>query len=285
MTVYADVLFLVNWSLDLVALYITGRLMSLSMGALRVGTAAFFGALFAVAALVFDMKGGWYISASAAVSCFMCVLAYRNAGMFTCIAASVLLFSVGSALGGAMTAIYSLGNGYGNSFEESGGEAAGLIISVAVLAVAAVSSAARAAGRRIFVLKKKVTVTGLGKTRTITALSDSGSFLSDPLSGRPALIVRADSLNGIIPKEIISAAASVDVVSAAAELPAEFIGRVRILPISGISGEGFLIGYRPDLVTVGEGRRKRSFDCIIAISSSEKGFSGCDAVIPADALF
>ena len=282
MTVYADVLFVVNWSLDFLTLYITGRLMSLSMGIVRMCLAASIGAVFAVAALIFDMEGAVYISSFCAVCGLMCACAYRCAGLFTYFTSSVLLFSVGSALGGAVTAIYSLSDGYRDSLDGGKNEGGILIVLFAVTAAAAVSAGARIAKRRLFTVKRKVTVTVGGISRTVSALSDSGSFLCDPISGRPALVVRAESLTDLLPPEVIAAALSTDPVHAAENLSRNVIGRIRMIPVSGLAGSGILLGYRPDLVTVGEGREKRSYDCIIAVSGSSRDFSGCDAILPAE---
>ena len=280
MTVYADVLFVVNWSLDFVTLYITGRLMSLSMGVFRMCLSASIGASFAVLALVLDMDGVVYILSSVAVCGFMCACAYRRAGVFTYVTSSILLFSVGSALGGAMTAIYSLGDGYRDSLSDGEKEGGVLVILIAVTAFLLVSLGARIAKRRFFLKKQKITVTVNGKTKTITALSDSGSFLCDPISGRPALIVRADAMNELIPDEVIAAAVSKDPVAGAEKLLVGELCRVRMIPVTGVAGGGILLGYRPDLVTVGVGGRARSFDCILAITGVERDFSGCDAIMP-----
>lgn len=283
MTVYADVLFIVNWSLDFVTLYITGRLMSLSMVTWRVCLSATIGAAFATAALIFDMDGVVYGVASLAVCGLMCVCAYKKAGAFGYFGASVLMFAVGSALGGAMTAISSLGNGYRDSLD-GGKEGGVLIFSVAATAAAITAAAGRLAGRRSFVGTRRVTVTDGGRSRTLSALADSGSFLREPLSGRPALVVRANAVAEVLPSEVITAALAIDSALAVESIAPSLLSKVRILPVSGVAGNGILLGYRPDEVTVATRRGNRNVDCFLAISRTDGDFGGHDAIIPAELL-
>ncbi len=290
MTVYADVLFLVNFSLDYVSLYITGRLMSRPMKALRLVAASALGALYAVAALFFDLPEPVYISVTLAVSGVMCICAFRLrvkadllGAVVETVGAGVLLFAVGCALGGAMTAIYSLGAGYNDTPSSTG--SVGIMAAVAAAATVAVAAGGRAASRRGGVRCASVTVTAEGRSVTLDALADSGNLLRDPISGRPALIISADAASPLLPPEICEAAVSADVAGAAGALPPELLRRVRLLPVSNVYGSGLLLGYRPDSVMVGsrDGKmRDREYDCIIVVSAARGGFGGFDAVLPAE---
>ncbi len=282
-TVYADVLFIVNWSLDFVTLYITGRLMSLSMVTWRMCLSASLGAAFATAALIFDMDGVVYGVASVAVCGSMCVCAYKKAGAFGYFGASVLMFAVGSALGGAMTAISSVGRGYRDSLN-GGTEGGELLFSVAATAAAITAAAGRIAGRRSFAGTRRVTVVDGGRSRTLSALADSGSFLREPLSGRPALVVRANTVAEVLPAEVIAAALADDTALAVESISPSLLSRIRILPVSGVAGDGILLGYRPDEVTVSSHRGRRNVDCFLAISRIDGDFGGHDAIIPAELL-
>ena len=279
MTVYADVLFLVNFSLDYVSLYITGRLLSRPMRTWRLCAAASVGACYAVSALFFDVPEIIYLMLTLSVSALMCVCAYRRVGIVGTLGASVLLFCVGCALGGAMTAIYSIGAGYSDSLSDGGDNVgAGVMIGVALLATAAVAVGGRVMRRRRGVSVVSVTVEADGKTVTLDALSDSGNLLRDPTSGRPALIISTTAAARLLPPEAVGLAGVEDVASGIGTLPPELFPRVRLLPVSNVYGSGLLLGYRPDRVTVGG----RDYDCILALSDKRGGFGGCDAVLPAE---
>lgn len=286
MTVYADVLFLINFSLDYVSLYITGRLMSRPMRTWRLCGAAALGALYAVCALFFDISGIAYIAVTLFVSVLMCLCAFRCGDAVGVAGASILLFAVGCALGGVMTAIYSLGAGYsdGAAAEETG---AGVTVFVAVLATAAVSVGGRIAKRRRGASSAKVKVVIGESSTTFDALCDSGNLLRDPVSGRAVLVLSARAAGKILPPGVCELAASGDITSGIEMLPAKERTRVRMLPVSNVYGQGLLLGYRPDMVTVetprtATRRTARNVDCILAISEKEDGFGGCDAVLPAE---
>ena len=288
MTVYADVLFLVNFSLDYVSLYITGRLLSQPMRAWRLGAAAALGACYAVSALFFDLPEAVYIAVTLAVSGVMCVCAFRRCGVIGYIGSGILLFSVGCALGGAMTAVYSLGAGYKDSL--SGGTddtGVGVMVFVAVIATAVVAAGGRVLRRRRGVSSASVRIEIGERSVELSALPDSGNLLRDPVSGRPALVVSTEAAQTLLPPEIAALAESDDIASSASNLPAESLRRVRILPVSNVYGEGLVVGYRPDRVTVslsrgGSAGSKRDVDCILALSNKRGGFGGCDAVLPAE---
>ncbi len=275
MTVYADVLFLVNFSLDYVTLYITGRLMSLSSSLLRMSLSSVMGAFFAVSALVFDMKGVLYIIMSAAVTFLMTVCAYKRAGKMGYIGASLLMFSVGTAIGGAVTAVCSLGEGYRGSIGSDVTEDAA-VFAVAGIAAVITALSARAAKRRQGIKRQSVSITVHGDTLMLEALCDSGSLVRDPLSCRPVLIVRADALREILPLSVCSAVGGGDVT----EIDLAELSRIRMIPVSGVGGHRILLGYRPDSVTVG----KRQVDCLIALSDDKKTFGGCDAILPSELI-
>ena len=276
MTVYADILFIVNFSLDYVSLYITGRLMSLPLRMWRLCAAAALGAVYAVTALFFDMPEVLYITVTLGVSCVMCMCAYRCRGAVGCVSASILLFSVGCALGGAMTALYSLGAGYedSRSGETSTG---GAMVLVAAMATAAVAVGGRISRSRRGVRVERVTVTVGDRAVSLDALYDSGNLLRDPVSGRAAMIVSSDAIAAILPREVSDAATN-GVTELTETLPPNIIGRVRVLPVSNVYGHGMLLGYRPDCVSVGG----RDYDFILAISDKKDGFGGCDAILPAE---
>lgn len=279
MTVYADVLFLVNFSLDYVSLYITGRLLSAPMRTARLCAAAAIGAVYAVSALFFELPEALYIAVTLAVSAVMCLCAYKRGGAAFCIGAAVLHFSVGCALGGAMTAVYSLGAGYGDSLDGGGVPDAGVMAAVAAIAATAVAAGARIAARRRGIEKRRITVKTPYGEGSYDALCDSGNLLRDPVSCRAAVIISADAARAILPRELIDAAKSDDIARALDSCKPEDAARVRLLPVSNVYGRGMLVGYRPDCVS-SDGRE---YDFILAISDKKDGFGGCDAIFPAEA--
>lgn len=286
MTVYADVLFLVNFSLDYVSLYITGRLMSRPMRTLRICAASALGACYAVCALFFDVPEAAYIAVTLTVSAVMCVCAYKCGGFADIVGSSVLLFSVGCALGGVMTAVYSLGAGYSDEVPDGGG---GVTVAVAAAAAVVVAVGGRISKRRRGVKTAEVKLAFEERDVTLTALADSGNLLRDPVSGRSVIVVSGDAASKLLPENAAEIARDADFASRLDELPGSVRRRVRILPVTNVYGDGMLFGFRPDraeiVKTDADGTpcgKPRDVDCIIAVSDKSDGFGGCAAVLPAE---
>lgn len=129
----------------------------------------------------------------------------------------------------------------------------GLLASAALLygACAALSGAVH--GRKRLLLP--VQVTAAGKTLRFRCLADTGSFLRDPLTGRPVVLADASvaaSLLGLRREQLLRPAESLtQIVADRPEL------RPRLIPYSAVGTErGLLLGVRCPSLTVGKERRE-----------------------------
>jgi len=250
----------------------------------RVCAAAAVGSLFSVLAIIYGDGGVIYFILCAVVSAIMCFIAYKNAGIARLATATLVLFCVGSALGGMMTAVYSLGEGYSVSDGAGMGDDGGgtfVLLLVAATAVSAVIVGCRALKRRVGVRTVNFEVTDGGRKKRLLALLDSGNLLCEPISGRPAIIIRADRLRGVIPAEIEALAYGAPNAAAMSTVSTDRIGRVRILPTRGAGGGTILFGYVPDEIRIRRGNGWHTVDAIIALSGERQDFGGCDAILPA----
>ncbi|MDR3207785.1 MAG: sigma-E processing peptidase SpoIIGA, partial [Oscillospiraceae bacterium] len=99
-----------------------------------------------------------------------------------------------------------------------------------------------------------------GRTAEVAALWDTGNTLSDPLTGAPVMVMDCERGRALLPAE---AALLVD--KTALRRPERVLtllhelglaGRFRLIPYRAVGVEcGFLLAFRPDVVTVG-GRRR-----------------------------
>lgn len=109
-------------------------------------------------------------------------------------------------------------------------------------------------------------------------LVDSGSFLRDPMSGDPVILLKASSAVEILSAEEM------------ARLHEEPDGtvRARSIPVRGVSGTGRVVAFRPDKVcfhSCGKRQTNKSVrDILIALDFSGGGFAGCPCLVPLAAL-
>lgn len=258
MTVYADILFLVNFSMDFLTLYLTGRLMHRPMRRVRLIAAAVLGSAGGTMySLVSEQSGtvGTLISISAGLllSAVMVLIGFgKPSSCVSLIRDSISVWGAGTLLGGIMTLVLSLGEPVYMSTNNSFLPAFAACFFVSIGLTRFFSSVGA---------KKSVTVEieAAGKTCIFEALCDSGSFATEPISGLPVIIVS----------------------STAAREWSEMLKReqcplkLRMIPIHGIGGESLLRGFIPDSTLI-DGRK---VEAVIALQDSQ-GFAGCDAIAP-----
>ena len=88
----------------------------------------------------------------------------------------------------------------------------------------------------------RLTVTNRGESRELWAKADTGCELREPFSGLPVIVSEREALSGLAPEEG---------------------GPMRLVPFGSLGGEGLLYAFRPDSVT-GPGNAKLS--CYIALT-------------------
>ena len=205
-TVYADILFFINFSMDFLCFYICSRVLGRRLHVLRATVASVIGG--AVAMLFFDPGGSAEILLDIGVLLIMCAVAQPNgknslAGEF---GGAAMYAGISAALGGFMTAVYSLANRLGLSGDAAapGSGDVGGEMSAWVFALLAASGAAAAVigGRRLRLRSSgdrfSVTVSMGGKNASFDGMTDSGNLLSDPLSGRRVMICELSAVDGLL---------------------------------------------------------------------------------------
>lgn len=281
--VYADVLFCVNFSIDLILLVLSGFLLSLPRRPLRILLSSAAGGLFSVLALWLSLSPlGNYLIAFA-VALLLCAIAYAPLPPRPFCKLTVAFFFASLLLGGAVSMLYSALAaffGTGTSPLVSAHKA-----ELFLLYVGASALVFFIAGR--FFLRKgsgesmMLEITENGKTVTLSALVDSGNLLSDPLSARPVILVRGRELIGILPSPVFSL---LDAGACGEDLPFSTQRKLRVLPVEGVGGKRMLVGYLPDSIVTyrkEDAKKRKPIDAVIAICDGDiQNFDGHAAILP-----
>ncbi len=275
--IYADSLWMVNFSMDFLALYICGRFLKIPMKPMRLVFAATIGGIYGVvsAFLEFGIGAvtGGIISVIGAVACVLAMtgLGFGAKGL-AAVKSALTYTAVNMGLGGVMTALYSFAGKamgfFGVGRQEVTPSASPLFFAAAAL-ISGIVSLAYGKFKNKSAEKRKVTaeLTLLGKSTPLSLLCDSGNLLRDPFSGKPVIVISKASLDGILPSELDFAKLDLSVMG---ELKARYI------PVSGVAGQGMFLCFCPDKISV-EGRQ---IDGAVAIDSDGGDFGGCDGVLP-----
>lgn len=227
MTVYLDVVLLLNFLVDFLLLLGTNRLMGHPLAPGRCALGALLGSVYAGACMLPRLRflGGW-------------LWRLVSLGGMGCIAYGIdqsalrrsLVFAFLSlALGGLMLCMG------GGGFFTVGAAAAGLCL-LCLLCFGG------RLGRKTLV---PVELTYGGKVLHLTALLDTGNTLTDPLTGRPVLVVNWESagkLTGLTREQL--------------RRPVETMGAIpglRLIPYEGVGQSGgMLLGLRLGQVRIGK---------------------------------
>lgn len=267
MDVYADLLFLINFSMDFLCMFLSVKLLHLRQHKGRMLLAAVVGGLYSVVSLLVSVRQ-WVALLLDVGMCFaMCALSAAGKGVRP--GRLFLLcgtyFGISALMGGGMTALYNLLN----KLDLPLGEVQGDGISAWMFLVLATAAALTAAfGSRLFSRQSakrtcRVRVRLADAAWEFDGLCDSGNLLCDPISGTPVIVADRERWLAHLPGELRGAVES-------AGRDSGFAGqekRVRLVPIRTAQGSSLAVALLPDEVLIEEQNGKqRAVHALIAPS-------------------
>lgn len=288
--VYLDVLFLINFCMDYLALRTVGGLLHLPLRGLAVFLASALGGIYAITAALFPGNALVATLLSVAVAGLLCFIAYgKECGKRTFCGATVLFFGVSWLLGGMITAFYSMLSQF---FEKREALLAALLegdakvflffllvfFSVFLLGLVI----------RYFNFSRKVgsvpiTIYEGENSKTVTALVDSGNTLCDPLSGKPCVVLAASAVLEVVPQDILAFARRGHL-DPGLLLP-KSRQRIRLVPAESLGGTGLFVGYIPTRLVIEEGGKEaHAADVILVLDCRQNEFCGHSALISPDLI-
>lgn len=240
--IYADVLFMINFSMDYFLLFLTARLLGKRLKKKSAAVASALGGIYAVASVLLPGNSLIALILHIAVSVLLCEMSVPGCGAL----GVAVFYAVSFLIGGGMTAGFALFNrAAGIAYDpdptgKSGMPLGWLLLSAIGFGLFSLLTAKRASKRAGENVAVEITVGG--KTVPFTGFADSGNFLTEPLSGLPVIL---------IPEKAFP------------ELPDS---RFRIVPVKTVNGEGVLRGFLPDRCLVAG----RETDCCAALTGEDR---------------
>ncbi|MBO5970901.1 MAG: sigma-E processing peptidase SpoIIGA [Clostridia bacterium] len=267
-TVYADVLFLINFSMDFLVFYICARFAGRRLYPFRSALASALGGAYGVASLFIDTNGFITSVCDVAALIVICCVAFASRNMrFRDFLGRCILFAlISSILGGIMTALSSMleRSGFASLEYESGDDISVWLFTIIAAAGGAAAFVGGKRMKRIAASKSAdVEIKMNGKSIVIRAMTDTGNMLTDPLSGRAVALCELDAIGKLLPSEMIDYWRSGEFSSC---ISSEFASKIRFIPARGALGgkTSLLAAVEPDAVTVINDKGKREADILIA---------------------
>ena len=280
-TLYIDVYFMINFTVDAIALYFAAIFAQIPTTVRRITLASVLGAV-AACAIVLVSEILW-------LRLVLTVLSLIGMGM---VGASVsgarrlryiALFIVFEALvGGIVTFVWDLLDRYAYEILESssGGPVNRrlLLFSVIVLLsfgvfkmLVSFFSKTRCEGSVL------LEICFLGQTVRTEAFVDSGNLAIDPMDMRPVMLLKRRLAEEFLPQGVLH-------LSDPDLLDRDIRRRIRLIPVSRGGVTHVLVGVRADKVSVISDEGEQEVSVTLAIDREEGSFGGFDALMPSAAL-
>lgn len=253
--IYLDTLFLLNAIMDYLLLLCSARLAGETLHRWRMAMGAILGGVYAAVAVVPGMEWLSSFSCKVGVAVLMAVVGL-GAGK-RLLRQTIIFFAVACAFGGGVLAISLLGGrglALGQGIVYTGMDLKLVLLSAAGCYVV-LSSVLRRVGRHSALRGEVVPATLRMQERQVTlpTLVDTGNTLTDPVSGRPVIVVEAQAVRPLFPEGCIPDGQ--DLTAPAQGLgklnTGVMRGRFRLLPYRAVGVEcGMLLALRLDGATV-----------------------------------
>lgn len=287
-TVYVDLFFLINFSMDFLCFFLTSKILNVPLRFWRMIAASVLGGLYADAALFLPLGRGAALGVDFAACAIICTAALWKPRESRSLPLYILVYTaVSMTLGGFMTAFFNLLN---RSRWFSGTETPdGDGISVWLFAaLAAVSGVITFLSGKFFCrqsARKTANVTFYygGKSVRLSAMTDNGNLLRDPLSGKLCMVADTDALRRLLPSDLWQMAKRGDAASLE-KVSAQHARKIRLIPARTATGAGLLVALRMERITVDGGRGEREVDAMVALTDLGKSAEGKQVLLPAELL-
>ena len=124
----------------------------------------------------------------------------------------------------------------------------------------------------------KIRINFIEKSVVCDAFVDTGNMATDPMDMRPVLILKPELAKKLLPSNVIELC-DID------NIDREIRRRIRLIPISGAIGVRVLTGVRPDKVVVIRDEGEEEIFVTLAIDKEGGDFGGFLALMPAVAIY
>ena len=242
-TVYADVLFAVNFVINMLLISLTAMVTKSRVSIWRKFLSSSIGAVYAVLMFVPQFAFAGALISKFVLLSVMTAVSFGFAGIRQYIRQLCLFGGITLMCGGCTLAyvyfsdssVVSVSNGI-VYFDTSLGTVAGcaLICGAVMKISAAVYRQHRLRDYRSMIVYKD------GKSVVLRVMVDTGNMLTDPLTGSPVIVAEKSALKGIIPMEIDTE--DIEALSCC-------ISGVRLIPFRSLGCErGLMTGFKPDKI-------------------------------------
>jgi len=281
-TLYIDVYFLINFTVDILSLYFAAVFSKIPTTTKRLIISAAIGALVSVIAVLLPERPLIKLIFSAVGLFLMGYIAPKPMNLRRKIK-FIFSFIIFTALvGGAVTFIWDIFDKYlSDLFTDAQGGAVNrkmLIMSVIVLlSIGVFKMLVSFFSNNQSEESAMIEISFLNNTAVMSAFVDSGNLAVDPMDMSPIVLIKKDAAKTILPENIIELS-NID------SLDRGIKKRIRLIPVTRGGETHVLIGVKADSVKVINGDNREEIRVTVAIDKEGGSFGGYEALMPSAAL-
>lgn len=275
-TLYIDVYFMINFTVDILAIFLALKLTHLRIKMNRIMICGIIGGAFAIIELFIPGKALNLLLAASflllitQISCGMASLSRRIKFLLSFYISTFLI-------SGVVSFMYELMNRYIKNilFEsnQSTNKKALLFSVIILLMIGALRLFVMIFSSSLNEKNVKIVINIHDKRLEVEALVDTGNLVKDPMNMNPVIFIKKELAKKIFPKEVIE-------LSHLDTLPSEYRKRIRLIPITRNGQTHVMTGVRVDEVTVLNGEKGETIDATVVIDKEEGTFGGYFALAP-----
>lgn len=281
-TVYVDLLFMINFSMDFLCVFLVSKLLFKKISLLRAIIGAAIGGTFSVCMIFMPAESILNLILDVLCYIFIClvVFAKKGDGIKTLLINCSTYFISSVLLGGIMTATFSLLNNSGITLDDTEGNdfPPWLVLGIGLFSFAVSYFGGRYIKRRSCKEIVDIKMVIADKELTVSAMCDSGNFLCDSISGKPVIV--ADMKHAKYFFDGIDKL-NIDVLD---KLEPKVACKAVLIPYSTASGSRTMVAFRPRELTINHNGKVKSADALIGFADIKCTTDGCSALIPSELL-
>lgn len=277
--IYGDILLVINFSMDFIALFLTSKIMHIKTSRKRLNISAISGGLYSLFTVMFPF-GNTLMTVSGIIFSFvMMFIITGKTKISSFIKNTAVFYAVNFCLGGGITALANLFNMWqhkrkvyinGTYDTVYGSLPFGIFVFLSVICAVLSYISGKLLKRKKSRKTAELSFEICGKKGEFSALVDTGNLLCEPISERPVVLCIYGQIRKYLPPDVIPFVFGKN-------LPDKYpsVG-IRAIPVSTASGNGIMFAVIPDKLTV----NGVSADALIAIDTNSSDYGGEYALCP-----
>ena len=281
-TLYIDVYFLINFTVDILALYFAAKLSKVPTSTKRLIVASSLGAIVAVFVVLLPENQLLQLVISTIGLIAISLIAPRGVGIKRKIKFAFSFFIFEALVGGGVSFVWGLFDKYISKFFD---RSEGSVVNRKMLFLALIVLLSIGVFKMIVSFFSNIESEGsvdveisfLNNKTVVSAFIDSGNLAVDPMDMSPILLIKKEIAKTILPENIIE-------LSGIDSLDRNIKKRIRLIPVSRGGHTHVLVGVKADKVKVLKGESEEEITVTLAIDKEGGDFGGYRALMPSAAL-